>query len=162
MRNVAGLVICLSATWLAWSGHTTGLLLGLGAGSVALSVYLCWRMKIIDADGNLLMIAPRMLRYSPWLAWQVLCSNIAMTRIILDPRLPISPRVIRISSSQRGELARAIYANSITLTPGTVTMSVDGSELIVHAITRRCAEAFQSQEMDQMVCRVFESARTDS
>ena len=72
---------------------------------------------------------------------------------ILSPRLPISPRVIRVKAGQQSDLARVIYANSITLTPGTVSLSLEGDEIEVHALTREAAEELESGKMDRRVTR---------
>ena len=77
--------------------------------------------------------------------------DIDVTLRILDPKLRISPNVIRVKATQRSELGRVTYANSITLVPGTVAMSVEADEIIVHAITRAVAADLQSGEMDRRI-----------
>ena len=74
-----------------------------------------------------------------------------MARRILHPRLPIAPRVIRVESSQKTHLGQVIYANSITLTPGTVSVETDEGTIDVHALTRETAEDVRSGTMDRRV-----------
>ena len=149
MKHAIALGVTLSATWLAWSGHFTGLLLLLGALSVLLVLYLALRMRLVDREGVPLELALRLALYIPWLLWEIVKANLDVTRRILSPRLPISPRVISVYSSQRRELARVIYANSITLTPGTVSIDVRGPVFTVHALTKEAAEGVISGEMDR-------------
>ena len=89
--------------------------------------------------------------YIPWLMLEILKSNLAMVRIILDPKLPISPRIIQVKASQQGEGARVLYANSITLTPGTITLDMHHNQLYVHAIDAASADGVLSGDMDRRV-----------
>jgi multicomponent Na+:H+ antiporter subunit E len=112
------------------------------------------RMRVVDREGAPIEPSLRALVYLPWLLWQIAKANLDVARRILDPRLPIDPRVIRVRASQRRDLARVIYANSITLTPGTVSIDVAGDRITVHALTREAAEGLATGEMDRRVSRV--------
>jgi len=147
------LFLVLCAVWLGWSGHFTPLLLGLGLASCLLVVLVSGRMHIVDREGAPLELAARAPLYAPWLVWQVFKANVDVARRILSPRLPISPRVIRVKATQASDLGRVIYANSITLTPGTVSLSLEGDEIVVHALTREAAEELESGKMDRRVSR---------
>ena len=78
-------------------------------------------------------------------------SNVAVAKIIVDPKLPISPCVIKVKASQADELGHVVYANSITLTPGTVSINMSDHEIEVHALTNEFAEEVESGEMDRRV-----------
>ena len=78
-------------------------------------------------------------------------SNFAVAKVILDPKLPIHPRILRVSASQKTQVGQVIYANSITLTPGTVTLDVRNGHFLVHALTTDSAEGLLSGEMDERV-----------
>jgi len=82
---------------------------------------------------------------------EIFISNIYVCRLILSPAMPISPTVIALRSSQSSDLARVIFANSITLTPGTVTIDVDGDITEVHAITEEAATSLLQGSMDSKV-----------
>ena len=126
MTYTAGLVAILAVVWLLLSGYfDKPLLLGLGAASVAFVVFISLRMRIVDDE----------LR-------------------ILRPGLPIRPRLIRVRAGQRTDVGRVIYANSITLTPGTVTIDTEGDHITVHALTEEAAEGVRTGEMDRRVARV--------
>lgn len=151
LLKVFGLGAALTALWLALSGKFSALFLLLGAASVVLVVVLSRRMGIPEAGTRRIRVLACVLGYWPWLAREVWCSNIKVARLILDPRLPIEPTIARVPASQRMDLTRVVYANSITLTPGTLSLSVDDGGVTVHALTRSSAQNLLAGEMDRRV-----------
>lgn len=152
MKHLATLSVALFAVWLLWSGYFENtFLVVLGAISCIVVVLLARRMNLVDAEGVPIEIAWRLLRYAPWLVWQVFLANLHVARRILDPKLPIHPSVIRVKPGQKHDLGRVIYANSITLTPGTVSIDIDENEITVHALTRETAADLEGGEMDRQV-----------
>ncbi len=104
-----------------------------------------------------LKLSKGFLRYLPWLFLQIFLSSLHMLRLALHPRMKelIDPRVVRFKSRLGDELALVTFANSITLTPGTITVFVDlDGEFRVHAIDRSCAEALPG-EMERRVGAIF-------
>lgn len=157
--RLVSLAAVLFLFWLLLSGHYTGLLITLGIVSAALTAALGARMAIVDREGHPIELLPRALvSYLPWLIKEIAVSAWQVSRIILDPRLPISPTLLKVRGSQKSDLGIAVYGNSITLTPGTVTVGVRGSDLIVHAIAREGADGLAEGEMDRRVSR-FECGR---
>lgn len=142
------------AIWLMFSGHYTPLLIGLGIASVLLSVWISLRMEVVYYEGNPIAISFAAIGYFPWLIWEIIKSNIDVAKRILSPSLPINPRVFRVTASQRTAVGRTIYANSITLTPGTVTIQVRGNEFEVHALTSDTEESLRTGKMDARVARM--------
>jgi multicomponent Na+:H+ antiporter subunit E len=108
-------------------------------------------MGIVDEEGHPIHLVPRALTYWPWLALEIAKSTWDVTKIILNPKLPISPTLIRLRASQRTAVGLAAYANSITLTPGTITARVSGQEFLVHAVTRGGAKELAEGTMDRRV-----------
>ena len=153
MKGIVSLFITLAVIWLLLSGHTNPLLLSLGFVSVILTVIIDHRMNVVDQEGDRICYPPRLVTYIPWLAWETIKSNITVAKLILDPKMPIHPTLFTVKASQPGELGKTIYANSITLTPGTVSMSVDGDEILVHAIDKSTADDLLTGEMDRRVTR---------
>jgi multicomponent Na+:H+ antiporter subunit E len=136
---------------LLWSGIFTTQLLILGLVSCLVVTLIAFRMRVIDRESiPVEMILPT-LAYIPWLLWQIAKANLEVSLIILSPSLPISPSVITIEGSQESDLARAVHGNSITLTPGTVTIDIDGSDLTVHALTSAAASTLQEGAIDRRV-----------
>lgn len=147
------LFIFLFLFWIALSGFFTPLLLGLGVFSSALIVWLMVRAQVVDGEGQPIHLLLGALWYWPWLMWQILVSGTKVSRLIVTPSLPISPTLVRVKASQRTSVGLATYANSITLTPGTVSVDFEGDTILVHAITEAGAEDMENNAMDRLVSR---------
>ncbi|MEM1201633.1 MAG: Na+/H+ antiporter subunit E [Acidobacteriota bacterium] len=148
--------VTVSALWLLWSGHFSfehPLLLGLGLASSTLVTYLCWRMGICDGE-----IAPirwffQLWRYVPWLVWQVVLSAVATLRLGLGPKEKVDPVVVTLEAGQRTDLGLVTYANSITLTPGTLTLDSDAAArtIRVHAMNEPLIDDLRGGEMGRRI-----------
>lgn len=147
-------VVCV-LFWLVLSGHFTPLYIGFGIAAAGLVTWLNRREEIVS---EVVRALPGLATYAPWLLWQIVQSNLQVARVVLHPRLPIDPAVVRVRTALRRDLAVATYANSITLTPGTVTVDIEGDELVVHALTRDSAAALADGEMGRRVGRVYGEA----
>lgn len=152
------LVGTLFAFWLLLSGIYTAFLVAAGFGASIAVAALAWRMDLAHCEGHPVHLTPGAVLYWPWLAKEIARSGWQVTRIILDPRLPVSPALVRFKPSQRSTVGLVTHANSITLTPGTVTVEADHDGFLVHALTREAAEGLEGSEMDRRVCR-FEGSR---
>ena len=106
-----------------------------------------------DDEGHPIELVGRGLLYWPWLVKEIVKSAIEVAAIIVNPSLPIAPRLLRVKPSQKTPVGVATYANSITLTPGTITVEVDRreNELLVHALTQSGADGLAGGEMDRRV-----------
>lgn len=152
MLFAAGTLIALYGFWLLLSGYFTGFLLAAGAGSALAVLLFSRRMGIVDREGHPLHLIRRALfSYWPWLAGEIIKSAWDVTRRILHPRLPISPTLARFKPSQQTDLGLVIHANSITLTPGTISVAVGRNEFLVHALTAEGAASLAGNEMDRRV-----------
>jgi len=148
------LSIVLFGFWLLLSGHYGALLLILGIVSCVVVVLIAHRMDIIDRESHPIHLTTKIPQYCLWLIWEIVKANITVTKLIWNPQLSINPTVFRVKASQPSELGKVIYANSITLTPGTVSMNVENDEIEVHALTRELAEDLQSGVMDRRVAEM--------
>ena len=97
--------------------------------------------------------APQLLVYLGWLLWQVVKSNMAVIARVLGPRHAIDPAMVSVTTSARSDLGKALFANSITLTPGTVTVDVDGDRLKVHELVRENASEASFAPMDRLAAK---------
>jgi len=147
------LLFILSGTWLLLSGHTNPLLLSLGLLSVAAVVACASRLEILDDESVPVHLLPGLIRYVPWLIGQVIRSNLDVARRIVSPELPIHPSVIKVDATHHTEVGRVTYANSITLTPGTISLDVSAETIEVHALTEDAANDLMSGEMARQVQR---------
>ncbi len=146
--------VVLFATWILLSGHFTPLLLGLGVASCAGIVFLAMRMDVVDREGFPVQLSIRLIGYWVWLLVEIVKANIDVTRRIWSPRLPISPSVFHLRMSQPSELGQVVYANSITLTPGTVAIRLHQDEILVHAVAEELGEDLAGGAMDARVTRL--------
>lgn len=147
----------LAAFWLLLSGYFhEPLLLSLGAVSVLVTVWLSLRIDRHDNERVRLKIDLPIVRYWVWLLIEIIKANIDVAKLILAPKLAISPRMIRVKATQTTDMGVVIYANSITLTPGTVTVDIDGDELVVHAITQDMADGLADGDMGDRVTALGE------
>ena len=149
--HAVGLSLALAGTWLLLSGYLVALLLGFGVLSVAICVFFAMRMDLVDHEGVPVHLTWKSLRYWPWLGWEIVKANIDVARRVIDPKLPISPVLREFPASQASDLGQVIYANSITLTPGTVSVDLDPGIIRVHAVSRSGADALADGEMDRRV-----------
>ena len=152
MKHTLGLSTFLAAVWLLLSGHYTPLILCFGAGSVALVVWLSLRMDLVDHEGHPLHLTYKIPLYWVWLGWEIAKSNWKVMHIILSPRLNISPTMVKVAAHEQTELGQVIFANSITLSPGTISVGIEDGVITVHALTREGAEDIEGGEMDRRVC----------
>ncbi len=151
MVRAISLAAFLFAFWLALSGHYTAVLITVGAVCAVLCVLAARRMRILDAEGVPIHLLPAALTYLPWLLWEIVKAAWAVTKLTLHPKLPVTPTMTDVKAGQRTSLGIATYANSITLTPGTITVGVNGNRLTVHAIVREGADDLEGGGMDARV-----------
>ncbi|HSW53177.1 MAG TPA: Na+/H+ antiporter subunit E [Sulfuricaulis sp.] len=157
MLRTLSLLLTLYAFWLLLSGLFTPFLLAAGVGCALAVMLLARRMDVIDSEGFPVQIALRAsLFYWPWLVKEIIKSAWGVSRLILSPSLPISPTLVEFKPRQQTNLGLVVHANSITLTPGTITVELGRGRLLVHALTREAAAALENSEMDRR-CRELES-----
>ena len=140
--------------WLLLSGHYVPLMLALGAGSIAAVVWITHRMDAIDQETHPIHLAGKALSYFPWLFLEIVKANIDVAKAIINPNMSIDAKILRFDGSQQTDIGLVTYANSITLTPGTVTIWDDGTRLDVHALTPAAADSLLSGEMDRRVTKL--------
>ena len=136
-KQILILIITLSAFWLLLSGYYYKInLLVLGVLSIILVIFLSLRMQVhIHKNQPLYFPILSILRYWYWLFIEIMKSNVAVAKMIISPKLPIKPMLKIVYAKQETEIGRVIYANSITLTPGTVATNVSLNKgIIVHAL----------------------------
>ena len=151
MLHAVGLFAVLFGTWVILSGHFTPFLLISGAVCAALTVAITLRMDLLDRRRDFLGRVWRLPFYWLWLAGQIILWALIVSRKVLASRLDIDPVLERVPSSQRSDLGRVMYANSITLTPGTLSTDVREGEIEVHALTQAAMEDLKSDDMDRRV-----------
>jgi multicomponent Na+:H+ antiporter subunit E len=150
MLRALSLLLTLYVFWLLLSGLYTPFLLAAGAGSALAMVWLARRMDVIDSEGFPIQIGlAASLFYWPWLVKEIIKSAWGVARLILSPRLPITPTLVEFEPSQKTNLGLVLHANSITLTPGTIAVEVSPGRILVHALTREGAAGLAGSEIDR-------------
>lgn len=159
MSYVPGLAAALAALWFALSGETAPLFLAFGVVSVLASLWLAARLRILDRDASPYHRIVQHLLYLAWLLVEIVKANAVVIVKILGPRHAIDPAIVRVRTTARTDLGRALFANSITLTPGTVTADVEGDRLVVHTLARERAPAHSFAKMDRNAARAADGGR---
>ncbi|MDX1455081.1 MAG: Na+/H+ antiporter subunit E [Gammaproteobacteria bacterium] len=151
MKHAISLTAALLALWLLMSGHYDALLISLGIASTLFTVFLALRMEVVDHESYPVHMTGKLVRFWAWLSKEIVLANIDVAIRILKGQRSISPRTFTVKMPQQTDLGRVIYANSITLTPGTVSMRMEGNEILVHALARETAEDLEAERMARRV-----------
>jgi multicomponent Na+:H+ antiporter subunit E len=141
------LTLVLSVAWLLWSGLYKPLLISLGSLSVLVTLIFAVRMKFFQHTEGLAQMAIRLPGYWLWLLKEILKSSVQVSRIVLSPSLPIQPRLVMLVCKSDDELPQVILGNSITLSPGTITIDIRETEVLVHCIDEDGAQDMESGEL---------------
>ncbi len=159
-RGIIIQAVLLMALWLILSGRFYLEPIFYGAVSVALVVWLNYKTRLIPISsgevltGNRINI-PRLIMYIPWLLWQITLSAVAVAKLTLHPRMPINPMIVRFRSPYPNSIAKVMLGNSITLTPGTLTLDIKGDHFLVHAIVDELEEGLVNGDMQSRVGRLY-------
>ncbi len=145
------LALLLIAAWVLWSGYLKPLLLGLGALSCVLTIWVVRRMGYFDDETFAFHYDWRLLGFWAWLGREVVLSSIEVARVVLRRNVDVEPKIVDIDGTGLGPVDLALLGNSITLTPGTLTLDVYEGRLLVHALTPEGAAALRRGEMQQRV-----------
>ncbi|NBD37802.1 MAG: cation transporter [Verrucomicrobia bacterium] len=152
-RLVTGWVL-LVLLWLAFSAKFD--LFHIGTGVIAVTLIM-WQHSALPQLGK--REAPplrplRVLLYIPWLLWQMLRSAVYVAVIILHHPRKIEPRVLSFRCNQPSDLQHVLFANSITLTPGTLTLDLKDGHYLVHSLTKATGEDLMEGDMARRVARL--------
>ena len=149
--KVAAFFILLAAAWLLWSGFFKPLLLGLGLLSCALTIALMHRMGHFSGELFAWRYDFKLLGYWAWLAKEIVASSLEVARVVVDPRLPIKPRLVEVSIAELGPVDQVLLGNSVTLTPGSLAIDLHEGRLLVHTLTEEGAKQMLAGEMYRRV-----------
>ncbi len=148
---MAGLI----ALWLLLSGYwDKATLVAFGAFSVAVTLWFSDKADVVDGEGVPTSVFPRILPYMAWLTLEIGKANFMVAREVLRPRIKLAPKLFRVPAAQPSDLTRTIFANSVTLTPGTVTVDVRERGLLIHALDESFADEKGITEMGTRVSRL--------
>ena len=143
-------LLSLFLFWLLLSGMFVPFLLAAGVGSAIAVLLFTRRLDIIAAEAEPTYLNWfKFAAYGPWLIKEIMVAAWDVSKRILNPRLPISPTLVEFSPSQTTDTGLVIHANSITLTPGTISVEVEPGRFLVHALSREGGASLAGSEMDR-------------
>jgi len=147
--------VVLLGLWLLLSGIYQPLIVGFGVVSVLIVIFVVKRMDALDEDRVALRLSPmEFLKYMLWLFVEIAKANWAVTKIIMSPQMPLRQHLFSVRHTQKSDLAQVIYANSITLTPGTITVETEPGHFLVHAVAYTDEDIDALADMDRRVSAV--------
>lgn len=146
-----GLIAVLVALWLglSWDYSLKPVIASLGAVSIILSAVLAFRFDILDREGSPYARLFQLMAYWVWLMVEIFKANWVVIKACLRSTLDINPALVKVKTGCESDLARTVFANSITLTPGTVSVEVEGNKILVHALYEEEAGPGAFDEMDR-------------
>ena len=154
MRHKINLSILLALFWLLNSGHYSNLMLFLGVLSIAVVIFIAHRMDVVDHESQSMGLSLAFTKYGLWLSKEIIVANVAVVKHIWLGNKTISPTMTKVKASQTTDVGKVIYANSITLTPGTISLDVRGDAILVHNLTSEMAEDLLTGDMDRRVTKL--------
>lgn len=153
--RIVGAIIGFLGLWLLLSGVYQPLTIGLGVLSAITVVLILKRMSRIDGDEVAIHINQwAFLKYQGWLLVEIAKSNLAVTKIIMTPSLPVRQHMFSVPYTQKTDLGQVIFANSITLTPGTITVETEPGHFLVHAVAYCPEDKDSLADMDRRITAI--------
>ena len=149
MRFAIVLALVLGVTWLSLSGYFTTMLLTLGTISVLFVIWMCMRMAILDKETVPYLSLPLTMIYFFGLFAEIVKANMQVIKAVLSPDLEVSPTMTKIPYPNEADVARTMFANSITLTPGTVSVDMEDDYILVHALLKEMSNPEDFKEMGE-------------
>ena len=151
MKHIIYLSLSLSIFWLLSSGNYSTLMISLGVVSILFVLFIAHRMDVVDHEAQAVHLSLKLPGYFLWLLKELILSNISVVKCVWLGNSSISPTLATIKATQKTDLGKVIYANSITMTPGTVTVDLLGDRLMVHALQRESIDQLNAGEMDRRI-----------
>lgn len=146
--------------WMPLSGFFDVFHLSIGVGCCALVAYLSHDLLFVNVRvGDMRTIVRRFFAYIPWLIYQIYLSSIHVAKIVLSPKMPVQPHIIKFKTKLESDISLVTFANSITLTPGTITIDIKDGEYYVHCIDEAVSEDLLSVgEMEDRIAHIYMEA----
>ena len=160
----------LLGLWLLLSGHYDVFHISMGVFSALVVVLLHIRLReyyffeeeMAEAKARMKDVFTvrirygRVLFYIPWLIWQIVVASLQVAAVVLNPKMPIEPALLRFKTKLPATSAKVILGNSITLTPGTITVRIKGDEFLVHALMDASATGITDDSLPKEVAKLYE------
>ena len=159
IQNFFGTFLILATFWVLLSGKIDAFHLSLGFICCGLISYLFHDLLFANIRvGDIRITIKRFVLYLPWLLYQIFIANLHVAALVLNPKLPIDPKIIRFKTKLESDISWVALANSITLTPGTITVDIREGEFFVHALSKKVADDLLTGDMEDQVAHIFMEA----
>jgi multicomponent Na+:H+ antiporter subunit E len=159
----------LLGLWLLLSGHYDVFHISMGVFSALIVVVLNVRLRkyyffeeeLAEAKARMKDVFTVKLRYGrvlfyvPWLIWQIVVASLQVAAVVLNPKMPIDPALLRFKTELPNTSAKVILGNSITLTPGTITVQIKGDEFLVHALMEASSSGIVDDSLPGEVAKLY-------
>jgi multicomponent Na+:H+ antiporter subunit E len=159
----------LLGLWLLLSGHYDVFHISMGVFSALVVVLLNVRLRkyyffeeeLAEAKARMKDVFTVRLRYGrvlfyiPWLIWQIVVASLQVAAVVLNPKMPIDPALLRFKTKLPNTSAKVILGNSITLTPGTITVQIKGDEFLVHALMDASSSGIVDDSLPGEVAKLY-------
>jgi len=158
--RISGLLVTfliLFGFWLLLSWHFDPLHLVLGLICSLLVAYLSHDLLITERISFSLRKIILFIFYLFYLAYNIVLANLDVAYRVLHPKMPINPKIVRFNSKLNSDIAKTILANSITLTPGTITIDIRDGTLYVHSLSPNALDNLLKGEMENKLVRIFKA-----
>jgi len=151
--------IILFGFWLLLSGHYDLFHISIGLLCCGLVSHATHDLLFANPRaGDMRVIVKRFITYIPWLFYQIVLSNMHVVRLALGPKNLIDPKIIEFKTKLESDISFVTLANSITLTPGTITLDIRDGVFYVHAVSKKTAEDLLTGEMEDKIAHIFMEA----
>lgn len=158
-QNFVGSAVILFVFWMLLSGQFDAFHLTLGVICCIIVAYLFHDLLFANVRvGDMRVVAARFVVYIPWLIKQIVLANIHVASVVLRPRMPIDPQILTFKTKLETDISTVTLANSITLTPGTITMDIKDGVFYVHALDQKVADDLNAGDMEDRVAHIFMEA----
>ena len=155
IKHFIATYLIVLAFWLLLSAHFDKFHVGAGIVSALVVAYASHDLLFTGTGNHSLTKTVRFITYLPWLIYQIVLANIDVAKRALSPGMPIDPRVVTFKTMLKSDVARTALANSITLTPGTVTIDIVDDVFYVHAIAKEPADDLLEGAMERRIAHIF-------
>ncbi len=159
----------LLGLWLLLSGHYDVFHISMGVFSALIVVLLHVRLRkyyffeeeLAEAKARMKDVFTVRLRYGrvlfyiPWLIWQIVVASLQVAAVVLNPKMPIDPALLRFKTKHPNTSAKVILGNSITLTPGTITVQIKDDEFLVHALMEASSSGIVDDSLPGEVAKLY-------
>jgi multicomponent Na+:H+ antiporter subunit E len=159
IQNFLGTALILFAFWILLSGKFDLFHLTLGAICSTVAGYLFHDLLFVNVRvGDIRTVAWRFVKYIPWLLHQILLANIHVASLVLRRKMPIDPQIVTFKTKLETDISSVTLANSITLTPGTITIDIKDGVFYVHALSQKVADDLNAGAMEDRVAHIYMEA----